>query len=124
MVCNTAGHTSSMLSDCRSCFIKASSISVEARRVDVVAGQVVALDSSFTWETGSQTYVVGVQHLQVHKPHLGVETTCHPWQLVMLPANAFSCGIGQSHCLQQLLSSRIWIQMLQACDDAPLEEHA
>lgn len=28
-------------------------------------GQVVALDSSFTWETGSQTYVIGVQHLQV-----------------------------------------------------------
>ena len=28
-------------------------------------GQVVALDSSFTWETGLQTYVIGVQHLQV-----------------------------------------------------------
>ncbi len=28
------------------------------------AGQVVALDSSFTWETGLQTYVVGVQQLQ------------------------------------------------------------
>ena len=27
-------------------------------------GLVVALDSSFTWETGMQTYVVGAQHLQ------------------------------------------------------------